>query len=150
MKNKVRKLSCICLASILMCFGMIIPAFANDLPAKVTPRYTHCWDYSASFVVTDPDTAQVSVIYNAIKDSFREAKITVQIQKRFLGLFWKTVDIGFTNDEWVAYSTDVNGCFSTSFAVDGKGTYRANVTLEIRGINGTADVIEDTLEYKYS
>ena len=150
MKNKVRKLSCICIASILMCFGMIVPAFANDLPSKVTPRYSHCWDYSTSFTVTDPDTAYLVVRYNAIRDSFREAKITVQIQKRFLGLFWKTVDIGYTNDEWVAYSTDVNGYFNNTFTVDGKGTYRANITLEIKGNNGTSDVIEDTIERKYS
>lgn len=153
MKNKIKKLSCICLASILMCLGMIVPICADESEngtSSVSPRYAHCSDCIITFAVSDPDIASVAVQYYAYSATFREAKITVQIQKRFLGLFWKTVDIGYSDNKWVAYCYDTIGYFNNSFAVDGSGTYRANITVEIKGSDGTVDVIEKTVEKKYS
>jgi len=39
------------------------------------------------FRVLDPGEAHVGVTYNAKSDVFTQAKVTVKIQKKFLGLF---------------------------------------------------------------
>ena len=117
---------------------------------QISPYYTNCDRCVLSFAVIDPGEAHVDITYNAKSGLFSEARITVKIQKRFLGIFWKTVDIGLPNNEWTATSTDVNGDFYNWFNVDGTGTYRANFTVEIIGTDGSVDLIEETRECKYS
>lgn len=152
MKKNIKKLVCVILAMLLV-FSCTIPAMAQETAtaeASVTPRLSHCGRCVISFSIDDPGVATVSVRYDGYPDTFVQAKVTVQIQKKFLGLFWRTVDIGYANDKWVAYSNEVYGSFSNTFSVDGTGTYRANITVEITGTDGTVDVIEDTIERKYS
>lgn len=117
--------------------------------SEAVPYWDNCNKCSFSFNVLDPGEAHVNVSYVAESSVFVQAKSTVKIQKKFLGLFWRTVDIGETNNEWVEYCTDVYGDLYNCFTVDGTGTYRAVFTLEITGTDGSVDVIEDTIEYKY-
>jgi hypothetical protein len=128
-------------------FVVLADSAADD---QISPYYNNCYGCSCTFAVTDTGEAHVNVTYHAINDAFSEARVTVKIQKRFLGIFWKTVDIGLPNNEWIDTSTDINGVFYNSFDVDGTGTYRAIFTVEIIGIDGSVDVIEDTIESKYS
>lgn len=139
----------------------VFPVYASDLSSlsdmhligselEASPFYVNCSKCSTTFTVADPGQAHVGVTYNAKADVFTQAKVTVQIQKKFLGLFWKTVDINETNNEWVAYSSSVNGYFYKTFDVEGTGTYRAKFTIIMYGTNGTSDIIEDTIECKYS
>ena len=116
----------------------------------ISPRLTNCYQGNFSFTVIDPGEAHVGVTYAAKADVFTQAKLTVKIQKKFLLFFWQTVDIGTTNDEWVAYSSAINGQFYNYFPVDGTGTYRAVFSLEMSGTTGVVDVIEDTIEFKYT
>ena len=128
--------------------GFTVSAVENE--ETVTPRFTNCDQCNFIFRVLDPGEAHVGVTYFAKSNVFTQAKLTVKIQKKFLGLFWRTVDIGTTNDEWIAYSNDVYGEFYNYFSVDGTGTYRAVICLEIYGTSGAVDTIEDTIEYKYT
>ena len=116
----------------------------------VSPRYTNIDNINFIFKVLDPGEAHISAAYNAKADVFTYAKLTVKIQKKFLALFWKTVDIGTTDNEWISYSYDVNGQFYNYFTVNGTGTYRAVFCLEIYGTSGVVDTIEDTIEFKYN
>ena len=147
MKNKIISL-------ILMCILLIscpITAYASEISnEQLMPRFSNCSKCVVTFTVSDPNTAYVGVTYNAYSDTFVQAKVTVQIQKKFLGLFWRTVDIGYSNNEWVDYSSAVNGYFYNSFTIDGTGTYRANFVVEIKGKDGSVDVIEDSIERRYS
>ena len=136
-----------------MLFVMGIGTFtvsAAENEGMVTPRFTNCDQCNFIFRVLDPGEAHISVRYSAKADVFTQAKLTVKIQKKFLGLFWRTVDIGTTNDEWIAYSNDVYGEFYNYFNVDGTGTYRAVFCVEIYGTSGAVDTIENTIEYKYT
>ena len=94
-------------------------------------------------------TAEVLVSYEAKESSFSYAKLTVKIQKRFLGVFWSTVDLGLTTDEWIAYNYSASGYFSNSFPLEKTGTYRAVFTVEIYGKDGSVDTIEDTITSTY-
>ena len=128
--------------------GFTVSAAENE--ETITPRFTNCNQCNFVFQVLDPGEAHVAVTYNAKADVFTQAKLTVKIQKKILGLFWTTVDIGTTNDEWVAYSTAINGQFYNYFSVNGTGTYRAVFCVEMYGISGVVDTIENTIEYKYT
>ena len=152
MKKNVKKMMCMIFALILA-FSCTLPAVAqessnNEIP--VTTRLSHCSRCVTTFAVDDPGVATVAVRYSGYPSTFVEAKVTIQIQKKFLGLFWKTVDIGYANNEWIAYSSAVSGTFRNTFSLDGTGTYRAKFKVEFRGGDGTVDVIEDTIERKYS
>lgn len=87
--------------------------------------------------------------YDAKVDVFSHAKISVKIPKRFLGIFWSTVDIGYTDNEWIAYNYDTDGYFSNSFPLEDTGTYRAVFTVEIYGKDGSVDTIEDKITSTY-
>ncbi len=126
------------------------PYTAIAQTSEAIPRWTNCNQCSFVFNVLDPGEAHINVSYVAESSVFVQAKSTVKIQKKFWGLFWTTVDIGTTNDEWIEYCTDVYGDLYNYFPVDGTGTYRAVFKLEITGTDGSVDVIEDTIEYKYS
>ena len=152
MKKNVKKMMCMIFALILA-FSCTLPVAAqessnNEIP--VAPRLSHCSRCVTTFAVDDPGVATVAVRYSGYQATFVEAKVTIQIQKKFLGLFWKTVDIGYTNNEWIAYSNELSGSFHNTFSIDGTGTYRAKFKIEIRGTDGTVDVIEDVIERKYS
>lgn len=152
MKRNVRKLMCMMFA-VLLAFSYTLPVVAQESATNeiaVMPRLSHCSMCLTTFAVDDPGVGNVAVQYSGYPSTFVEAKVTIQIQKKFLGLFWKTVDIGYANNEWIAYSSAVSGTFRNTFSLDGTGTYRAKFKVEIRGGDGTVDVIEDTIERKYS
>ena len=157
MKRKFIKCLCIALTFLALSTSFI-PVYAvetmsiGSVPASngiITPFYANCDSCSATFTVIDPGEAHFAVVYNAKPDVFTQAKVTVKIEKRFLGLFWTTVDIGEPNNEWIAYSNSTDGRFY-NVEIDGSGTYRATYTVEFRGVGGTVDIIEDSIECKYS
>ena len=87
--------------------------------------------------------AYAEVSYNAKTNVFSYASVTVKIQKRFLGIFWSTVD------EWTETCYDVNGYVENSTALEDTGTYRAVFTVEIYGRDGSVDEIEDKITSTY-
>lgn len=144
------------LLTFILCFTLLLSGnigclniFAVDTESGVTPRFTNTNQCDFTFQVLEPGEAHIAVDYYAKRDVFTEAKLTVKIQKRFLAFFWNTVDIGEPNNEWVAYSTDVDGSFYNYFPVSGKGTYRAVFTVEISGTSGETDILEETIECIY-
>ena len=122
----------------IMCMTSI-NAFASD--EGIMPRLSHTSNGSFSFAAT-ADGGYVDVTYHGY-DSFVRADLTVEIEKRFLLVFWN--DVG----TWSTSSTDMDGHFYHTIPLDGSGTYRATFTLLITGKDGTVDTIERTIESKY-
>ena len=147
MKSNVKKITIVML-SILMLWCGCVSAYASDEDAGVAPCLDNAYNFSMSFVVVDPGVADFFVSYNGNPDTFMVAKLTVTFEKRFLGVFWRTVDIGWENNEWVGRNADLQGDFYDDVTLDGTGTYRANFTLTIYGPD-TADVIEETMQCQY-
>lgn len=128
------------LAVVVLCMSTTA-VFATE--EGISPYYTNCDDTSMSFGVSE-GVASFFVSYTGREGTFTRAKLTVQIQKKFLGLFWRDVA-----DEWVGENTEIEGYFLENIPVDGHGTYRAVFTLDMHGNTGRVDVIEDTIEYIY-
>ena len=108
--------------TVILCFTLLLcgnigslNVFAVDTGSEINPRFTNTNQCNFTFQVLDPGEAHIAVNYNAKREVFTEAKLTVKIQKRFLAIFWNTVDIGEPNNEWVAYSSEINGDFYNYF-----------------------------------
>ena len=153
MKKNSRKIFAIIMAVVLFCATylplMTVTSYAADDDIGISSYLVNCNLCTCTFSAAYGGMAQVGVTYNAKSDVFTYAKLTVKIQKRFLGLFWSTVDIGEPDNEWVAYCYDVHGDFYNSFPLESTGTYRAVFTVEFYGTSGEVDVIEDTIESAY-
>lgn len=154
MKKKFSLLFAALLSALLLCTS-VLPAYATpainsesnvatvNVATGISPRLTNCVTASFSFGVTQAGDATFYVSYEGY-DTFTYAKLTVEVQKKFLGLFWTDVD------EWTGYCYDKSGMFYDSVPADGTGTYRALFTLEVYGTTGVVDVIEDEIDCKYS
>ena len=147
MKRNMKRMITVIL-SVLMLWCGCVSVYASDANAGVAPCLDNAYDASFTFVVTDPGVANFVVSYYGNPDTFMVAKLTVTFEKRYLGVFWRTVDIGTENNEWVEYCGDQLGDFIGNVTMDGTGTYRANFTLTIYGPD-TADVIEETMQCQY-
>jgi hypothetical protein len=126
----------------IMLLAYAIPAYADD--AVIAPRLTNMDSSAMSFTVTNDNMANIYVSYKGRSSTFLRAEIYVKIEKQFLLFFWNDIA------EWSSTSTEVYDYFSNSFQADGKGTYRAKIKLTVYGTNGVNDVIEETIESKYS
>ena len=147
MKRKL--LALVLMVMCLLTFFATTAAAAVSPNEAIMPCYENVINVIPEFKLNSAGELCVKVAYYGNSTTFAQAKITVEIEKRFLGLFWRTVDIGYTDNLWVQYSTSCNGVFSNTFASDGKGTYRATIQLEFFGKNGVTDVIERTIECAY-
>ena len=107
----------------------------------VSPRLSHADRANFSFAAT-ANGGYVDVTYYGY-DSFVRADLTVEIEKRFLFVFWNDVS------SWSASSTQLNGEFYNTLPLDGSGTYRATFTLKVTGNDGTVDTITDVIEGSY-
>ena len=139
--KKMTRVGLTVVLALVVLWTSVVPSFAAD--GSVSTCLVNCNDVTMSFGVADGE-ASFYVSYTGKSATFTQAKLTVQIQKKFLGLFWRDVA-----DEWVGYNTELISEFYDNIPVDGHGTYRAVFTLDIHGNTGRVDVIEDTIEYIY-
>lgn len=138
--KKFTKLLTLLLTVATLCTG-ILPLFASAEDG-IIPYYVTTDNCSCAFVASN-GKGVAAVLYNAYSNVFSYASVTVKIQKRFLGIFWSTVD------EWTETCYDVNGYVENSTDLEDTGTYRAVFTVEIYGIDGSVDTIEDKITSTY-
>lgn len=138
--KKLPQFLTVLLTVVILC-ASVMPIFASAANG-IDPRYVNTNNCTCSFIVSQGEAVAV-VSYEARSSSFSYATVNVKIQKRFLGVFWSTVD------EWTETCYDVNGYVENSTALEDTGTYRASFTVEIYGKDGSVDTIEDKLTDTY-
>lgn len=141
MKRFFMVLLAMLLIGLILCLYML-PTYAND--EGISPCWVNCDTTTMSFTVTNGEAHFVAT-YVAREETFLQAELRITIEKKTLGLFW--TDVG---EEWRGYCTETWGDIAGSIPVNGKGTYRANFKLYIYGNQGIADLIEDTIDVKYT
>ena len=161
MKRKIRHVLSITLACIVVMMNVTAvnasTVYETDVTMRsvgnqdsgIAPCYESGVTHNFSFSISEAGTANIRARYSANSSNFSQAKVTVKLQKKVLGLFWTTVDIGETDNLWVDYSSDSSGIFSFSTGLEDEGTYRAVITLEVTTTSGTTDVIEDKVQATY-
>ncbi len=138
--------------SIILCaavlLSMLITVASADGNDGIAPCLNNTSFSTTNFIIED-ETAYVSISYDGYPGITTGATITSKIQKKFLLFFWKDVDIGMPNNEWV---DEVTGCYylnEHTAPITSKGTYRAVVDYVIRGTGGSDDVFTAEIEFKY-
>ncbi len=151
-KLKIRMLTAIMTLFVMCSFVISVSASGeDDIPNYdhlVQPCLDNCSDAAFSFSTFDGG-AHIYVSYTGYTDKFSYAKLTVELEKKVLGLFWTTVDIGENTAEWEGRCFELLGEFSETFSISGSGTYRATMTLEVYGIDGSVDVLSDVITSSY-
>lgn len=138
------------LLAISLLFGgtMSILVSAEEEISNISPRLSNCDTATFSFSVID-NTLCIYTSYCGKAETFTHAKLTVSFQKKYLLLFWKTVEIGYIDEEWMGYCYALDGEFYQEFPATGSGKYRANFYFEVYGRSGVTDVLEKTIEDDY-
>ena len=137
--KKTTKIIVVSLLTLVMLFTGVTASASEGV---ISPRYTNISTCNFFFTASSSG-GNFSGNYLGISGNFSSATVTVKVQKQFLFLFW--LDVG----EWTSTSTKVNGTFSHNFALDGSGTYKATITLTIKGTSGVADTVTQTIESSY-
>lgn len=125
-------------------------AESNEATVLVEPRFSNVISTKTGFSITDTGLACASVQYYGIEGVTTRIMCKIYLEKKVLGLFWSRVDLGNTNDEWIDTSTEVADMFSHTIQLSSTGTYRAVFYIVAGGTNGDSDVVEETIEVKYS
>ena len=141
MKKTAKTLLALALAVIMLVTG--IPTFAAEAGTGRSPRLSHMSGASFSFSAIESG-GHVSITYEGYEDSYVRTEVSVKLEKKTFFFFWKDIDT------WSATSTELWGEFYHIFELDGKGTYKATMTLKVYGTDGTYDLIEDSMNSKYS
>ena len=146
----MKKSICFVLCMAMLFISLSIPTFAAGTEENgITPRYNNVHLTDSSFMVDSNGVAYVTVAYTGYTNITTGATITVELQKKFLGLFWTTVDIGMPDNMWVENVSDSKFFKSYSHQLTKKGTYRAEIHYTIYGTAGAADEVEDFLTDTY-
>lgn len=148
--KKITNLILSTILAISLLFGgtLSILASAEDEITSVSPRLSNCEAATFNFSVSN-NTLCTCVTYYGNSETFTHAKLTLSFQKKYMLFFWKTVEIGYIDEEWMGYCYDLDGYFYQEFPATGSGTYRANFYFEIYGTSGVTDVLEKTVEREY-
>lgn len=92
----MKKIISILLAVISLVGVVAFPAYANE-NADVEPCLNNGNNCLYCFKISSSGMLEVSVKYAGVYGAMTKITITTYIQKKTLGLFWTTVDIGTSN-----------------------------------------------------
>ena len=151
----MKKITAIILLLTTITTCMFVPVGAEgtgnftNTTASITPRWSNADSCNLNFYILSDGTAKVTVDYVGAYGAFTNVTVTTYIQKRFLGIFWTTVDIGQPDNKWIDTSTDISDRFVHTVSLSNTGTYRAVIKIVFSGTGGADDVIEDKIEATY-
>ena len=145
MNNKFTRAAFFALALLTLVMGVIVPL--RNAEAATTYNNTSSADLICS--VNTSGTLQASLSVTGYKNKTTHISVELYVEKRILGIFWKKVDIGCTNNIWTDSTS--NYCYTHVFShsLTATGTYRVTATYTVSGTGGSDDVIQlrDTVTY---
>ena len=139
-KQIKRFLACVLIVSLSIISLMPVSA-AKAFSGTVAPFYNNVASATATININSSGKLTIGYKYSGYSSITTKAVITTYIEKKTLGLFWKRVDIGKTNNEWIDTINDYRYTGSRTHQLSSSGTYRVTVIYNIYGSGGSADKI---------
>ena len=135
-----------------MLFSVEAVSVSAALPEDVSimPLYNNVGMTDSSFYIDANGIAYIMVSYYGSTNITSGGIITVKLERKILGLFWETVDIGTSDNIWRVSSTAPTFSHDFTHQLSDTGTYRATIHYTIFGTGGASDKIDDELTYTYS
>lgn len=129
--------------SVILAFCLfVVPLSPVSAAEGVTPRYNNVSSVTAAISINDSGKLTITYNYAGSSSITTKAVITTYVEKKFLGLFWRRVDIGTTDNQWVDTINNYRYTGSRTYQLSSTGTYRVTVIYKIYGSGGSADEIE--------
>lgn len=146
MKKRFTKVLCTILAFCSLLGSSAVSATAAN---EISPYYNNVNTVTSSAIINDNGVLTVNYSYSGSSSVTTKAIITTYVEKRVLGLFWKRVNIGTNDNEWVDIIQNHRYDGYRSFQLSASGTYRVTIIYEIYGTGGAFDTIEHTIKRTY-
>lgn len=128
--------------------GRMLSATAAT-PSEIMPMYNNTSCVSSNIGISSSGQLTIYYDYTGFPGKTSKAVITTYIERKTLGLFWKRVENGQTNNEWVDTKFGVDCSYFRVFQLPSSGTYRVTVTYQIYGSGGAADNIKCVMKDSY-
>lgn len=147
----MKKFICVILC-IVMLFSVEAVSVSAALPEDVSimPLYNNVGLTDSLFYIDQNGLAYVVVAYDGYSGITSGGIMTAKLERKVLGLFWETVDIGTSDNIWRVSSTAPTFSHAFTHQLSDTGTYRATIHYTIFGTGGASDKIDDVLTYTYS
>ncbi len=87
--------------------------------------------------------------YDGIPGVTTRGELTTYIEKRILGIFWKKVNNGQPNNQWVDTIYNYRYSGTHSYQLSSTGTYRATVIYKVYGTGGDPDELTSQVTCSY-
>lgn len=149
MKKQLKRLLGIVLVLCLSIVPFCSVSASAATQEEIMPLYNNVSNATANLGISDSGKMTINYSYVGSSGVTTKAVITTYIEKKTLGLFWKRVDIGTTNDEWVDTINNYKYTGSRSYQLSSSGTYRVTIKFKIYGTGGSADEIERQVKASY-
>lgn len=107
----------------------------------ITPYYNNTSTATTAASVSGAGLLSITNRFTGFPSLTTHAVIKTYVEKKFLGLFWNSVDIGQPNNEWVDTIYDYTYVGGHTFQLTSTGTYRVTAVYTIYGSGGDPDVI---------
>ena len=147
-KQIKRFLACVLIVS-LSIISLTPVSAAKAFSGTVAPFYNNVSNATANLNISNSGKLEINYSYVGSSSITTKAVITTYIEKKTLGLFWKRIDIGKTNNEWVDTIYNYKHTGSRTHQLPSSGTYRVTVNFKIYGNGGSADEIERQKNISY-
>lgn len=147
-KRIKRFLACVLIVS-LSIISLTPVSAAKAFSGTVAPFYNNVSNATANLNISNSGKLEINYSYVGSSSITTKAVITTYIEKKTLGLFWKRIDIGKTNNEWVDTIYNYKYTGSRTHQLPSSGTYRVTVNFKIYGNGGSADEIERQKNISY-
>ena len=130
---------------LILCLGIFMGNPVNTSAYNtVSPRLDNCNSIKTDISINTSGVAQIMLRYYGNEENTAGGKITTQLQKRFLLVFWTDVDGGY----WVDESSESSYTAVHTLAVE-TGTYRVKVEYLLYGTDGSVETVNDEVQYTY-
>lgn len=122
---------------------------ATSMENEIMPIYNNVNSVTANATISNSGKLTINYKYTGISGITTKAVITTYLEKKTLGLFWKRVDIGTTDNQWVTTVKNYKYSGSRQYQLSSSGTYRITVSFKIYGTGGSADTVKKAITEKY-
>ena len=136
------------LIAFLVCMSIVCAVFAMTVFATteaISPFANNTSDCICALNINSYGHATMTVSCYAYQSIVTNTKITIQLQKKFLGLFWRNVD----GQYWEYTSSQVNYSYQNTVQLSDTGKYRIVVNFTVYGVEGKVDQLEKTAESEW-
>lgn len=141
-EGKIKKL--ILLVMLLSMMSMVIYQ-----KSQAATMFNNMYSTYTNAIIASDGTMTIYESYDGIPGVTTRGELTTYIEKRILSIFWKKVNNGQPNNQWVDTIYNYRYSGTHSHQLSSTGTYRATVIYKVYGTGGDPDELTSQVVVTY-